>query len=103
MLTPCRVRWNGRRAATGGLATPTSGVVAARRRAPVGLAVPLAVGFGASADSRFRLGRCDLDGTLARLAAQQLAHVGALGVPPVGQNAHVPADAEMLHAHIDVF
>ena len=47
-------------------------------------------------------GRRRLRRRLLRLGAQELAHLRALGVPPVRQDADVPADAEMLHAHLEI-
>src|SRR5688572_33419037 len=67
-----------------------SGVVPARRRPAVALAL-------CAGGHRGRLGR-----RLLRLGAQELAHLRTLGVPPVRQDADIPADAEMLHDHLEI-
>src|SRR5215831_5524343 len=38
-----------------------------------------------------------------RIPAEQLAHGFAIGREPIEQDAHVPADAEVFDAHVEVF
>src|SRR5260221_9900585 len=88
-VTPCSVRLDSRRGATGGCATGVSGVIAAY--------VSSSICFGGTRRRLF--GRC----SLVRLGAQELAHLRSLGIPPVGEDTHIPADAEVLYAHFEVF
>src|SRR5437762_6334312 len=86
---PCSVRLVSRGGAIGG-----SGVVAANLSSSIGFAI------GGSGRGLFGWRRSRR--SLARLGTQQLAHLGALGIPPIGEDADIPADAEVLYAQFEV-